>query len=336
MNKKALIIAEAGVNYNGNIEIAKKMVRAAAEAGADVVKFQTGIPENVISKFAQKADYQKVNTGNSEESQLEMARKLMLPWDVYPELVLCCKENSIQFLSTPFDIPCAVFLHELGMHTWKIPSGEITNLPLLLHIAAYGEPIILSSGMSTLEEVEAALNVLRKNGAGEITLLQCNTEYPTPFEDANIRAMLTLKDKFGVSVGFSDHTMGIEAAIAAAALGASIIEKHFTLDKTMDGPDQVASIEPDELKALVQAVRNVEKALGSGEKIPSASEKKNKDIARKSIVAKRAIKCGEVFTEDNLTCKRPGNGVSPMRWFEVIGQIANRDFEEDEMIDNLV
>ena len=331
-----LIIAEAGVNYNGNIEIAKKMVRAAAEAGADVVKFQTGIPENVISKFAQKADYQKVNTGNSEESQLEMARKLMLPWDVYPELVLCCKENSIQFLSTPFDIPCAVFLHELGMHTWKIPSGEITNLPLLLHIAAYGEPIILSSGMSTLEEVEAALNVLRKNGAGEITLLQCNTEYPTPFEDANIRAMLTLKDKFGVSVGFSDHTMGIEAAIAAAALGASIIEKHFTLDKTMDGPDQVASIEPDELKALVQAVRNVEKALGSGEKIPSASEKKNKDIARKSIVAKRAIKCGEVFTEDNLTCKRPGNGVSPMRWFEVIGQIANRDFEEDEMIDNLV
>lgn len=336
MNKKALIIAEAGVNYNGNIEIAKKMVRAAAEAGADVVKFQTGIPENVISKFAQKADYQKVNTGNSEESQLEMARKLMLPWDVYPELVLCCKENSIQFLSTPFDIPCAIFLHELGMHTWKIPSGEITNLPLLLHIAAYGEPIILSSGMSTLEEVETALNVLRKNGAGEITLLQCNTEYPTPFEDANIRAMLTLKDKFGVSVGFSDHTMGIEAAIAAVALGASIIEKHFTLDKTMDGPDQVASIEPDELKALVQAVRNVEKALGSGEKIPSASEKKNKDIARKSIVAKRAIKCGEVFTEDNLTCKRPGNGVSPMRWFEVIGQIANRDFEEDEMIDNLV
>lgn len=330
---KTLIIAEAGVNYNGDIGIAREMVKAAAEAGADVIKFQTGIPENVISKFAQKADYQKVNTGNSEESQLDMARKLMLPWSVYPELIHCCQDYNIQFLSTPFDIPCAVFLHELGMHTWKIPSGEITNLPLLMHIAEYREPIIMSTGMSTLEEINAALNVLKKNGADQITLLQCNTEYPTPFKDANIRAMLTLCERFGVTVGYSDHTMGIEASIAAVALGASVIEKHFTLDRAMDGPDQVASIEPTELSAMVTAIRNVEDALGNGVKIPSESEKKNMVIARKSVVAKQKINRGEVLTEDNLTCKRPGNGISPMRWFDIIGQVAHKDYEEDEMIE---
>lgn len=334
-NSNVVIIAEAGVNYNGDINLAKKMVKAAAEAGADIVKFQTGIPENVISRFAQKADYQKVNTGDDtgSESQLEMSRKLMLPWDVYPELVACCKEHSIQFLSTPFDIPSADFLRELGMHVWKIPSGEVTNLPLLMHIASFGEQIIMSSGMCTLDEIEAALDVLKGNGADNITLLQCNTEYPTPFEDANIRAMLTLREKFGVQTGYSDHTMGIEAAIAAVALGASVIEKHFTLDRTMDGPDQVASIEPDELKEMVRSIRNVEKALGTGVKVPSDSEKKNICIARKSIVAKCAIQRGQTFTEDNLTCKRPGNGISPMRWYDVIGQKASRDYEEDELIE---
>ncbi|MDE7446821.1 MAG: N-acetylneuraminate synthase [Lachnospiraceae bacterium] len=332
--KTALIIAEAGVNYNGDIVLAKKMVDVAADAGADIVKFQTGIPENVISKYAQKADYQKINTEDEagEESQLEMARKLMLPWEVYPELISYCKEKGIRFLSTPFDIPSATFLHELGMKVWKIPSGEITNLPLLRHIAGYGEPIILSTGMSTMDEIEDALSILKNGGAGVITLLQCNTDYPTAYEDANIRAMSAIRERFGVEVGYSDHTMGIEVPIAAVALGASVIEKHFTLDRNMEGPDQIASIEPAELKMMVQTIRNVEKALGTGIKEPSQAEKKNIDIARKSIVAARSIKCGEVYTENNLTCKRPGNGISPMEWDEMIGQKANRDYEEDELI----
>ncbi|MBR2275180.1 MAG: N-acetylneuraminate synthase [Lachnospiraceae bacterium] len=328
-----LIIAEAGVNYNGDINLAKQMVKAAAGAGADIVKFQTGIPEKVISRFAEKAEYQKVNTGDAEESQLNMARKLMLPWEVYEELIACCRENNIEFLSTPFDIDSADFLHKLGMHTWKIPSGEITNLPLLMHIAAFGEKIIMSSGMSTLSEVRDAVEVLKKNGAEDITLLQCNTEYPTPFEDVNLRVMQTLREEFGLPTGYSDHTLGIEAAVAAAALGAEVIEKHFTLDRTMDGPDQVASIEPEELKKLVTSIRNVEKALGTGVKIPSESEKKNMSIARKSIVAARNIKQGEIFSEDNITCKRPGSGISPMKWFEVIGKTAIRDFTEDELIE---
>ena len=327
------IIAEAGVNYNGDIKLAKKMVKAAAEAGADIVKFQTGIPEKVISRFAEKAEYQKVNTGDAKESQLDMARKLMLPWEVYEELIACCKENNIEFLSTPFDIDSADFLHKLGMHTWKIPSGEITNLPLLTRIAGFREKIIMSSGMSTLSEVRDAVEILKKNGAKDITLLQCNTEYPTPFEDVNLRVMQTLRKEFGLPTGYSDHTLGIEAAIAAAALGAEVIEKHFTLDRTMDGPDQVASIEPDELKKMVESIRNVEKALGNGIKEPSSSEKKNMDIARKSIVANRNITKGEVFSEENLTCKRPGNGISPMKWFEVIGKTAGRDFSEDELIE---
>ena len=257
----------------------------------------------------------------------------MLPWSVYPELINYCKEQNIQFLSTPFDIPSATYLHELGMTQWKIPSGEITNLPFLRHVAGYGQPIFLSTGMSTLEEVAAAMSVLQASGVGKITLLQCNTDYPTAYEDANIRAMLSLKEKFKVSVGYSDHTMGLEVPVAAVALGATVIEKHFTLDRGMQGPDQVASMEPDELKQMVQAIRNVEKALGTGEKVPSKAESKNIAIARKSIVAAKAIKCGEVYTEDNLACKRPGTGISPMEWDEVIGKRANRDYEEDELIE---
>lgn len=332
-DKKVLIIAEAGVNYNGDIEIAKKMVDAAVAANADVVKFQTGIPEKVISRFAQKAEYQKVNTNNSEENQLDMAKKLMLPWDVYPELIAYCKEKNIEFMSTPFDIDSAAFLHDLGMKVWKIPSGEITNLPLLIHIAKYGEKIILSTGMSTLEEVKTAYDLLKEHGAGDIVVLHCNTEYPTPFEDVNIMAMQTIKKELQADVGYSDHTMGVEAIIASVALGATIVEKHFTLDRNMPGPDQKASIEPDELKYMVEAIRNVEKAIGTGEKKPSKSEIKNINIARKSIVAKKNISKGEVLNEDNITCKRPGGGISPMEWFDVIGTTAVRDFVEDEMIE---
>ena len=329
---KVLIIAEAGVNYNGDIEIAKKMVRAAAESGADIVKFQTGKPANSISIFAKKAEYQEEQTG-TDESQLEMCEKLMLADEMYPELVAECEQRGIEFLSTPFDTESVDFLAGLGVRTWKIPSGEITNLPLLLHIAKRKEPIIMSTGMSTLEEIREALKVLKDNGADDITVLQCNTEYPTPYEDANIRAMETIKNEFSVKVGYSDHTNGIIVPVAAVAMGATVIEKHFTLDRTMDGPDQAASIEPDELKELVSAIRNTEKALGTGIKRPSASELKNKDIARKSIVAKREIKAGEVFDESNITCKRPGDGISPMKWFEVLGKRAKRDFSYDEQIE---
>ena len=331
--KKTLIIAEAGVNYNGDIELAKKMVDVAAEAGADIVKFQTGIPEKVISRFAQKAEYQKKNTNDSEENQLDMARKLMLPWEVYPELISYCESKGIEFLSTPFEAESADFLHDLGVRVWKIPSGEITNLPLLIHIANYGERVILSTGMSTLEEVKKSYEILKENGAGDVTVLHCNTEYPTPFEDANIRAMQTIANELRVDVGYSDHTMGVEAVIAAVAMGASVVEKHFTLDRNMPGPDQKASIEPDELKYMVDAVRNVEKAIGDGMKNPSMSEVKNINIARKSIVAKRNILKGELLTDDNITCKRPGGGISPMKWFDVIGSSAIRDFQEDEMIE---
>lgn len=332
MNQRTLIIAEAGVNYNGNIETAKKMVKAAAEAGADVVKFQTGKPENSISVYAKKADYQQETTGN-KESQLEMCKKLMLPDEDYPALVEACRQNGIQFLSTPFDMESVDFLASLGVSMWKIPSGEITNLPLLLHIAKRGQPVILSSGMSAFEEIQKTVNLLRENGAGEIAVLQCNTEYPTPYEDANIRAMQTLGEKLSVRIGYSDHTQGIEVPVAAVALGAKIIEKHFTLDRNMPGPDQAASMEPDELKAMIEAVRHIEQALGTGVKAPSASELKNRDIARKSIVAKRSIQKGELLTEDNLTCKRPGDGISPMNWFEVCGTKAVRDFMPDEQIE---
>ena len=329
--KKTLIIAEAGVNYNGDIELAKKMVDVAAEAGADIVKFQTGKPENSISVNAKKADYQEATTG-TDESQLEMCKKLMLPDKDYPELVDYCDKKGIEFLSTPFDRESVDFLANLGVRKWKIPSGEITHLPLLVHIAKRGEPVILSTGMSTIEEIRDALSVLAENGANDITVLQCNTEYPTPFEDANITAMNTLKKEFGCNIGYSDHTFGITAPIAAVALGATVIEKHFTLDRHMPGPDQSASLEPDELKTMVKMIRETELALGDGEKKPSDSELKNKDIARKSIVAKKSIKAGEIFSEENITCKRPGNGISPMKWNDIIGQTAKYDFEFDEQI----
>ena len=331
MSGKVLIIAEAGVNYNGSLDLAKEMVHAAAEAGADIVKFQTGKPKNSISVYAKKAEYQAEQTGN-DESQLEMCEKLMLPDEAYPELVRECENCGIRFLSTPFDRESVDMLASLGVRLWKIPSGEITSLPLLLHIARRHEPVILSTGMSTLEEIGEAIQVLRENGAGEITVLQCNTEYPTPYGDANLRAMKTIADTFSVNVGYSDHTAGLIVPIAATAMGATILEKHFTLSRSLPGPDQAASIEPQELKELVKAVRNTELALGSGVKQPSASERKNKNIARKSIVAARPIRAGELLTEENLTYKRPGDGISPMQWFSVLGTTAVRDFEADEQI----
>lgn len=336
MLRHTTIIAEAGVNYNGDINLAKKMIEAAAEARADIVKFQTGIPENVISKFAEKAEYQKTNTKDifGSESQLDMVRKLMLPWDVYPELIEHCKRNGISFLSTPFDIDSAEFLHSLGVRTWKIPSGEITNYPLLKHIAEYKENMILSTGMCTLEEVNEAIKVLLANNSEEkLTLLQCNTEYPTPYEDANINAMITLLNRFHLNIGYSDHTKGIEVPIAAVALGATVIEKHFTLDRNMDGPDQIVSIEPYELKEMITSIRNIEKALGNGIKIPSESERKNIKIARKSIVAITDIRKGDIFTENNISCKRPGDGMSPMKWDLIIGKTATRCYRADEKID---
>lgn len=326
------IIAEAGVNHNGDIRLAKKLIDAAKSAGADAVKFQTFKAESVVSKLAQKAEYQKQTTG-ADESQLEMVKKLELSFCDFKELKKYCEEKEILFLSTPFDFDSIDFLESLEMPIYKVPSGEITNLPYLIKIARIGKPVIMSTGMSDLDEVGSALDVLRDNGAGTITLLHCNTQYPTPFEDANIKAMLTLKERFGVAVGYSDHTLGIEAPIAAVALGATVIEKHFTLDKNMEGPDHKASLDPQELKAMVTSIRNIEVALGDGIKRPSKSETPNKEVARKSIVARRNIVKGEIFTEDNLTVKRPGNGISPMKWFEVLGKKATRDFCEDELIE---
>ena len=329
---KVLIIAEAGVNYNGSLELAYKMVDKAKEAGADIVKFQTGVPEKVMSKYAEKADYQKKTTGEGE-SQLDMVRKLMLKFDEFIPLKKYCEEQGIKFLSTPFDLSSIEFLNELGCDLWKIPSGEITNLPYLVKVAKTGKDIILSTGMSTLNEVEDALKLLKDKGAGSITLLHCTTEYPAPYADVNLRAMQTMRDQFGLDVGYSDHTPGIEIPVAAVALGATVIEKHFTLDRNMEGPDHKASLEPDELAAMIKSIRNVELAIGTGEKVPSESEKKNIPIARKSIIAARNIKKGELLTEENLTTKRPGNGISPMRWNEVIGTCAIRDFIEDELIE---
>ena len=326
-----LIIAEAGVNHNGSLEMAKEMALAAKKAGADIVKYQTAVPEQVVSRFAEKADYQKQQTG-SEESQLEMIKKIHFGFEEHRQLKEYCDEIGIRYLSTPFDLDSIDFLATLDMPVWKIPSGEITNLPYLEKVAALKKPLILSTGMSMLSEIEDALAVLEENGCEDVTLLHCNTEYPTPMEDVNLLAMRDLEEQFALPVGFSDHTLGIEADIAAAALGACVIEKHFTLDKTLEGPDHQASLEPDELKAMVRAIRNIEKALGTGEKHVTPSEAKNRPIARKSIVAKRAIKKGEVFTAENLTTKRPGDGISPMRWYDVLGKEASRDFAEDEKI----
>lgn len=329
---RTLIIAEAGVNHNGDIDLAKRMVLEAKKSGVDIIKFQTAKIDLLVSKNAEKANYQKKTTG-SQEKQYDMIKKLLLTFEQFRELNDYCKENGITFLSTPFDLVSIDFLDDLNIPFWKVPSGEITNLPYLMKIAKTHKPVIMSTGMSTLEEIEAAMKVLRENESGEITLLHCTTEYPAPFEDVNLKAMHTLSEKFNVSVGYSDHTRGIEIPIAAVALGAKVIEKHFTLDRNMAGPDHKASLEPNELKAMVDAIRNIESALGNGIKQPANSEMKNKAVARKSIIAKRDIKEGDIFTEENLTVKRPGDGISPMRWFDVLGNTAIRDFQEDELIE---
>ena len=326
------IIAEAGVNHNGSLELAKNLVDKAKEAGADCVKFQTFIANKIVSKNAAKADYQKKQT-ESAESQHEMLKKLELSFDDFIELNNYCKEIGIEFLSTAFDFESIDFLNQLGMQVWKIPSGEITNLPYLIKIAKLNKKVILSTGMSTMREIEDAVNILKDHGASELIILHCTTEYPTPYEDVNLNAMLAIKERFGYEVGYSDHTMGIEVPIAAVALGAKVIEKHFTLDRTMDGPDHKASLEPSELKTMVDAIRNIELSMGTGIKEPADSEKKNIAIARKSIVANQSIKKGDILTETNLTVKRPGDGISPMKWFEIIGTKAIRDFEEDELIE---
>lgn len=329
---RTFIIAEAGVNHNGKIENAIKLIDAAAEAGADAVKFQTFKAQNIVCRNAKKAEYQKQTT-DADENQYMMLKKLELTEQMHEQLLQHCKEKGILFLSTPFDLDSIDYLDRLGISIMKVPSGEITNYPYLKKIAETGKKVIMSTGMCTIEEVEAAVKVLKKYGSKDISLLHCNTEYPTPFCDVNLSAMTTLKNKFDLEVGYSDHTLGIEIPLAAVAMGATIIEKHFTLDKNMEGPDHKASLEPEELKQMVNAIRNVESALGNGMKTPSASEKKNIEIARKSIVAKKNIAAGEAFTEENLTAKRPGNGISPMKWNEIIGTKAKRDFAIDEMIE---
>jgi N,N'-diacetyllegionaminate synthase len=328
-----IIIAEAGVNHNGSIKLAKKLIDVAAEAGADFVKFQTFKAETLVTQSAEKAEYQKRLTG-ADETQFEMIKNLELDRAAHEELIDYCKTKDIKFLSTAFDHDSIELLAKLDIPLYKIPSGEITNLPYLRHIGKMEKPIIMSTGMSTLDEVHNALNILIESGAEkeQITILHCNTEYPTPMEDVNLKAMLTIRDKLGVKIGYSDHTLGIEVAISAVAMGATVIEKHFTLDRNMPGPDHAASLEPEELKAMVTAIRNIEKAMGGGEKKPSSSETKNIAVARKSIVAKMSIKKGELFTEENLTVKRPGTGISPMEWDVVIGKAASSDYEMDDLI----
>jgi N,N'-diacetyllegionaminate synthase len=330
---KTFIIAEAGVNHNGSLEMALQLIDVAVAAGADAVKFQTFKAEKIIAVNAPKAGYQKETTG-SDESQLEMVKKLELDETAHNKLHQYCKHKGIQFLSTPFDLESIDLLYRLGLEIFKIPSGEITNLPYLRKLGALKKRLILSTGMADLGEIEDALDILTESGTslGNITVLHCNTEYPTPFEDVNLKAMLTIGHAFGVAVGYSDHTPGIEVAVAAVALGAAVLEKHFTLDRHLPGPDHKASLEPNELKAMVQAIRNVEKALGNGIKRPSPSEVKNKPIARKSLVATQPIKTGELFSADNITAKRPGVGISPMRWDEVLGQTAQKDYEKDDLI----
>ncbi len=330
---KIFIIAEAGVNHNGSMETAKRMINAAADAGADAVKFQTFRADSLVRKDARKAAYQQENGADKQESQYEMLKKLELTEAMHQELMDYCRDKGILFLSTPFDIDSIRMLVDYGMDILKVPSGEITNYPYLREIGRTGRPVILSTGMCCLEEVREAVHILQESGSGEITLLHCNTEYPTPMEDVNLQAMCTLREELHLPAGYSDHTLGIEVPVAAAALGAVVIEKHFTLDRCMEGPDHKASLEPEELKEMVRAVRNIEKALGDGMKRPSPSEMKNRDVARKSIVAKSKIRKGEVFTEENLTAKRPGSGVSPMRWKDVIGLTADRDYAQDEMIE---
>lgn len=333
-NKKVVIIAEAGVNHNGDVNIAKQLIDAAAEAKADYVKFQTFQSNKVISSFAEQASYQYKNTG-IKESQLEMVQKLELSKQDHQLLLDHCKKTNIKFFSTSFDLPSTRFLRKLNLGLFKIPSGEITNLPYLSLIGGYNTEIILSTGMADLGEIEQAIRVLEKNGTerNKITLLHCTTEYPAPFEEVNLKAMNTLREAFGTEVGYSDHTEGIEVAIAATALGASVIEKHFTLDKSLPGPDHKASLDPVELKKMVYSIRLIEKSLGDGRKEPSQSEIRNKSVARKSLVAKKLIKKGDKFTRNNIAIKRPGYGISPMKIDDVLGRKAIRTFTTDEMIE---
>lgn len=326
------IIAEAGVNHNGDFALAKQMVDEAKKAGADYIKFQTFVPEKLVSRFAEKAEYQKETTG-AGESQLQMLQKLTLTNDNFRELKKYCAKTGIGFISTPFDLESIDFLETFDMDFWKVPSGEVTNLPYLERIARTGRKVVLSTGMCDLKEIKEAVAVLENNGTPEIVLLHCNTQYPTPYEHVNLTAMQTMEKATGKKTGYSDHTQGIEVPVAAVALGAVVIEKHFTLDKEMEGPDHKASLNPQELKAMVTAIRHIEKAFGTGEKVPTLSEKTNIAVARKSIVAARAIKQGEILTEENLTVKRPGSGISPMRWYEILGKKAVRDFKEDELIE---
>ncbi|MDD2894901.1 MAG: N-acetylneuraminate synthase [Aliarcobacter sp.] len=330
---KVFIIAEAGVNHNGSIELAKKLIDAAVISGADAVKFQTFKAEKLVSKNAQKADYQKETT-NKLESQFDMIKKLELDLDTHKELISYCKTKEIMFLSTPFDHDSIELLNDLGLEIFKIPSGEITNLPYLRKIGELNKRVILSTGMSDIGEIEDALDVLILSGTKKenIIVLHANTMYPSPYEDVNLKAMVTIGNTFNVAFGYSDHTLGIEVDIAAVAMGACCIEKHFTLDKTMEGPDHKASLEPDELKAMVESIRNIELALGSQIKKPSKSEMPNMQIARKSIVSSCSIKKGEILTQNNMTIKRPGNGINPMRWDEIVGTIAQKDYSEDELI----
>lgn len=334
MDKKVLFIAEAGVNHNGDIKLARQLVDLAAEAGADIVKFQTFKAENLVTVDAQMAEYQIQNTKKTE-SQFEMLKKLELTEADFKDLQQYCKEKNIGFLSTGFDLDSLSFLKTLNMGLWKVPSGEITNLPYLEFLGRCNEPVILSTGMCYLEEIENAIEVLTRVGLKRdlISVLHCNTDYPTQFEDVNLNAMITIKNKLGVEIGYSDHTPGIEVSLAAVALGAVIIEKHFTLDKSLPGPDHLASLDPTEFKSLVRSIRNIEKALGGFEKVPSKGEMKNRAIVRKSLVAASNIMAGEEFTKVNLAVKRPGSGVSPMKYTNVLGTKAKRSFAKDELIE---
>jgi len=333
LSNNVFIIAEAGVNHNGSIELAKKLIDIAVEAKVDAVKFQTFRTENCISKNAQKADYQKQTT-DVNESQFDMIKKLELDLNTHKELITYCNSKNIMFLSTPFDLDSVDLLNNLGLEIFKIPSGEITNLPYLKKIGSLNKQIILSTGMANIKEIEEALDILINTGTKkeDITVLHANTQYPTPMEDVNLKAMVTIGNTFDISYGYSDHTLGIEVPTAAVALGATCIEKHFTLDKTMEGPDHKASLEPDELIAMVKAIRNIELALGNGIKKPSPSESSNIEIVRKSIVAKKDIKKDEILTESNITVKRPGNGINPMKWDEIIGTKATKNYKEDDLI----
>lgn len=330
-----LIIAEAGVNHNGSMKLAKEMIIKAKEAGVDYIKFQTFIPNKLVSRYVEKARYQKETTG-TEQTQLEMLQELALTYDDFKELKKYCNSFGIGFLSTPFDLESIDFLETLNIDFWKVPSGEITNLPYLEKIGKTGRKVILSTGMCEMFEIKKAVEVLERSGAGMIIVLHCNTEYPTPFVDVNLKAMLHIKKEIQKPVGYSDHTTGIEIPVAAAALGAEVIEKHFTLDKAMEGPDHRASLDPIELKQMVTAIRNVEAGLGDGIKKRTASEIKNLSAARKSIVAKTHIAIGDIFTQENITVKRPGNGINPMCWYSVLGRNATKEYKEDELIDEEV